>query len=52
MSWFLNSARKISSAPVPARDGKVLQGSYNMETGAYRRVEGPTNVPYEITCSS
>ena len=29
--------------------GKVLQGSYNIETGVYRRVEGPTNVPYEIT---
>ena len=29
--------------------GKVLQGSYNRETGAYRRIEGPTNVPYKIT---
>lgn len=29
--------------------GKVLQGSYDMETGLYRRIEGPTNVPYEIT---
>ena len=29
--------------------GKVLQGNYNVATGAYRRVEGPTNVPYEIT---
>jgi predicted metal-dependent enzyme (double-stranded beta helix superfamily) len=29
--------------------GKVLQGSYNMETGLYRRIEGPTNIPYEIT---
>jgi len=29
--------------------GKALQGSYNIETGAYRRVEGPTNLPYEIT---
>ena len=29
--------------------GKVLQGSYNMETGLYRRIEGPTNVPYELT---
>ena len=29
--------------------GKVLQGNYNFETGAYRRVEGPANVPYEIT---
>jgi len=29
--------------------GKVLQGNYDFETGVYRRVEGPTNVPYEIT---
>jgi predicted metal-dependent enzyme (double-stranded beta helix superfamily) len=29
--------------------GKVLQGNYNFETGLYRRVEGPTNVPFEIT---
>jgi len=29
--------------------GKVLQGNYNIKTGVYRRVEGPTNVPYEIT---
>lgn len=29
--------------------GKVLQGNYNIETGVYRRIEGPTNVPYEIT---
>jgi predicted metal-dependent enzyme (double-stranded beta helix superfamily) len=29
--------------------GKVLQGSYDIKTGAYRRVEGPTNLPYEIT---
>lgn len=29
--------------------GKVLQGNYNFETGAHRRVEGPTNVRYEIT---
>ena len=29
--------------------GKVLQGSYDMETGVYRRIEGPTNVPYELT---
>jgi len=28
--------------------GKVLQGNYDFATGAYRRVEGPTNVPYEI----
>jgi hypothetical protein len=29
--------------------GKVLQGNYDFATGAYRRLEGPTNVPYEIT---
>ena len=29
--------------------GKVLQGNYNFESGAHRRVDGPTNVPYEIT---
>ena len=29
--------------------GKVLQGNYDFQTGAYRRVEGPTNVLYEIT---
>jgi hypothetical protein len=29
--------------------GKVLQGNYNLETGVYRRVDGPTNVPFEIT---
>jgi predicted metal-dependent enzyme (double-stranded beta helix superfamily) len=29
--------------------GKVLQGNYDFETGAYRRVDGPTNVPFEIT---
>ena len=29
--------------------GKVLQGSYNMETNTVRRIEGPTNIPYEIT---
>ena len=29
--------------------GKVLQGNYDFETGAHRRVEGPTNVPFEIT---
>jgi len=28
--------------------GKVPQGNYDLDTGAYRRVEGPTNVPYEI----
>src|SRR5919109_2996503 len=29
--------------------GKVLQGSYNMENNTVRRVDGPTNIPYEIT---
>ena len=29
--------------------GKVLQGSYDFNTGLYRRTEGPTNIPYEIT---
>jgi len=28
--------------------GKVLQGNYDLKTGAYRRVEGPTNVPYQL----
>ena len=29
--------------------GKVLQGSYYKESNTVRRVEGPTNIPYEIT---
>jgi predicted metal-dependent enzyme (double-stranded beta helix superfamily) len=29
--------------------GKVLQGSYSMENNTVRRIEGPTNIPYEIT---
>jgi predicted metal-dependent enzyme (double-stranded beta helix superfamily) len=29
--------------------GKVLQGSYNMENNTVRRIDGPTNIPYEIT---
>jgi predicted metal-dependent enzyme (double-stranded beta helix superfamily) len=29
--------------------GKVLQGSYDRESNTVRRIEGPTNVPYEIT---
>jgi predicted metal-dependent enzyme (double-stranded beta helix superfamily) len=29
--------------------GKVLQGSYSLEGNLYRQVEGPTNIPYEIT---
>ncbi len=28
--------------------GKVLQGSYDMQTSTVRRIEGPTNIPYEI----
>lgn len=29
--------------------GKVLQGSYDRESNAVRRIEGPTNIPYEIS---
>ena len=29
--------------------GKVLQGSYNRENNTVRRIDGPTNIPYEIT---
>jgi predicted metal-dependent enzyme (double-stranded beta helix superfamily) len=29
--------------------GKVLQGSYNMENNTVRRIDGPKNIPYEIT---
>jgi predicted metal-dependent enzyme (double-stranded beta helix superfamily) len=29
--------------------GKVLQGSYDREKNSYRQVDGPTNIPYEIT---
>jgi predicted metal-dependent enzyme (double-stranded beta helix superfamily) len=29
--------------------GKVPQGSYSMEGNLYRQIEGPTNIPYEIT---
>jgi predicted metal-dependent enzyme (double-stranded beta helix superfamily) len=29
--------------------GKVLQGSYNIENNTVRRLDGPTNIPYEIT---
>ena len=29
--------------------GKVLQGSYDRETNTVRRIEGPTNIPYELT---
>ncbi len=29
--------------------GKVLQGSYDLETNTVARIDGPTNIPYEIT---
>jgi predicted metal-dependent enzyme (double-stranded beta helix superfamily) len=29
--------------------GKVLQGSYSLENNSVRRVDGPMNIPYEIT---
>jgi len=29
--------------------GKVPQGSYDMETGFYRRIEGPKNIPFELS---
>lgn len=29
--------------------GRVLQGSYDKNTGAYRRIDGPTNIPFKIT---
>jgi predicted metal-dependent enzyme (double-stranded beta helix superfamily) len=28
--------------------GKVLQGSYDKENQSFRRIDGPTNIPYEI----
>lgn len=28
--------------------GKVLQGSYDFDSGVYRRNDGPTNVPFEL----
>jgi predicted metal-dependent enzyme (double-stranded beta helix superfamily) len=28
--------------------GKVLQGSYDVESNTVRRIDGPTNIPYEI----
>lgn len=28
--------------------GRVPQGSYNMENNTVRRIDGPTNIPYEI----
>ena len=29
--------------------GRVLQGSYSLENNSVRRIDGPTNIPYEIT---
>ena len=29
--------------------GKVLQGSYDVESNTVRRIDGPMNIPYEIT---
>jgi len=29
--------------------GKVLQGSYDLADNTVRRIDGPTNIPYEIT---
>ena len=29
--------------------GKVPQGSYSMDGNLYRQIEGPTNIPYNIT---
>ena len=29
--------------------GKVLQGSYDLQRNTVRRIDGPTNIPYEIT---
>lgn len=29
--------------------GKVLQGSYDREKHTYRQIDGPTNIPYEVT---
>jgi predicted metal-dependent enzyme (double-stranded beta helix superfamily) len=29
--------------------GKVLQGSYDLSNSTVRRIDGPTNIPYEIT---
>jgi len=29
--------------------GKVPQGSYNLENNTVRRIDGPTNIPYEIS---
>jgi predicted metal-dependent enzyme (double-stranded beta helix superfamily) len=29
--------------------GKVPQGSYNLENNTVRRIDGPTNIPYDIT---
>jgi len=29
--------------------GKVLQGSYDREKHTYRQIDGPVNIPYEVT---
>jgi predicted metal-dependent enzyme (double-stranded beta helix superfamily) len=29
--------------------GKLLQGSYDRDKKTYRQIDGPTNIPYEIT---
>jgi hypothetical protein len=29
--------------------GKVLQGSYDLESNTVRRIDGPTNIPFKIT---
>jgi predicted metal-dependent enzyme (double-stranded beta helix superfamily) len=29
--------------------GKVLQGSYDRDKKTYRQIDGPTNIPYQIT---
>jgi len=29
--------------------GKVLQGSYDREKNTYRQIDGPTNIPFEVT---
>jgi len=41
--------QKPAVAPDERVAGKVPQGNYDFATGAYRRVEGPTNVSYEMT---
>jgi hypothetical protein len=29
--------------------GKVLQGSYDKDNNTVRRIDGPRNIPYDIT---